>query len=303
MLLLLPVNDAMSQACTAVDTFRARGGVLAVIRNPGNYCLHSNLEQPVKFDIHAMTTKSTGGAPLLEIRCAGGNASCRKLSHTDLVNIDLQSHTLEAESKDMVGISGRGWRGGVVIRNGTVRVPGSRGTNFGIDLRGDVEPLVLLNGTRCSLLDQPCGGTPRPKGSDKPPTYQVAGYLIEKVNVHAGTQGVRLIGHGNVVRSSVIEVDGWNGIALYGKQALVEGNTIIVHAKREKPRFAAAITLRDAEGSVLRNNRFIFKGRSGQAPPAIRLIDSANVRLEGNTFEGFIQVVEQTGKSSYNEKK
>lgn len=297
--MLLFATDTMAQSCTAIETFRARGGVLGAISSPGNYCLQSKLEQPVQLDIHAMTIKTTAGAALLTLHCTQ-NASCRQMSYVDLASIDLRGRTLETKSQNMIGIATRSWRGGVAIRNGTLRIPGNRETNIGIDLRSDLEPLVLADGTRCSLLDLPCGSLPHAAENGKPPAYKLTRYLIDTVNVHAGVQGIRLIGHGNTVRNSVIEVDGWSGLALYGKQSVIEGNTIIIHAKGDAPPFVAAITLRDAEGSVLRNNRIIFKGGwLRKAPPAIRLIDSSGIQLEGNTFEGFNEFVERAGESTY----
>lgn len=299
LLLLIPATQAMAQSCTAVETYRVRGGVLGAVSSPGSYCLESDLEQPVQFDIHAMTKKSTAGSVLLTVRCTG-SAACRQMSGADLAKIDLQGRTLQPESQDMVGIATRSWRGSVAIQNGTLRLPGSRDNNIGIDLYSDLQPLVLADGTRCSLLDLPCGSLPRPAGNSIPPAYKASRYLVDRVNVHAGTQGIRLIGHGSTVRNSVIEVDGWRGLTLYGGQGVIEGNTIIVHAKGDVPPFAAAITLRDAEGSVLRNNRIIFKGTwLRKAPSAIRLVDSSGVKLEGNTFEGFDELVQQAGESNY----
>jgi hypothetical protein len=295
-LLALPMTGAIAQACHPVDMVRARGGVLGSVRSPGNYCLQTDLTQPNQFDIHAMTFKTTAGASLLSIRCTG-NASCRQLTYRDVADIDLSGHTLDAESKDMVGIAGHAWRGGVTIHNGAIRVPGSRDTNIGIDLQSDLDPLTRPDGTRCAIVEQACGAS---ANGNAAPAYQTTRYLIDKVEVHAGVQGIRMIGNGNTVRNSVIEVDGWSGLALFGKQSLVENNTIILHAKGDALPSAAAIQLRDAEGSILRNNRIVFKGgRLDKAPPAIRLIDSSDVQLEGNTFEGFDGRIEQVGTSSY----
>jgi hypothetical protein len=297
-LLALPMASAMAQSCRPVDIVHARGGVLGSIRSPGDYCLQTDLTQPQQFDIHAMSFKTTAGASLLSIRCTG-DAACREVSYRDVADVDLSGHTLDSGSSDMVGIAGSAWRGGVAIRNGTIRVPGSRDTNFGIDLQSDLAPLVRPDGTRCSILEQTCSTSPNGAGKSAAPAYQTTRYLIDKVEVHAGVQGIRLIGNGNTVRNSVIEVDGWNGLALFGKQSVVENNTIIIHAKGDALPSAAAIQLRDAHGSVLRNNRFVFKGWFRKPPPAIRLIDSTDVQLEGNTFEGFDERVEQVGTSTY----
>lgn len=131
------------------------------------------------------------------------------------------------------------------------------------------------------------------------PPYEPTGHVIEKVDVRAGWLGVQMVGIGNTLRDSVIEVDSRGAIALFGPGSKIENNTIIVHGKNDATPDDGAIVLWDANGAVIRNNRIIFKGWFKKAPPAIRLIDSTDVQLEGNTFEGFDQRVEQIGTSSY----
>ncbi len=72
-----------------------------------------------------------------------------------------------------------------------------------------------------------------------------------------------MAGSDNVVRNNTIEVDGRTAVYLYGPRSLVEGNTFIVHMDlRDKAPLPAILKLRDADGSIIRNNRFIVK-RSG----------------------------------------
>ena len=101
-----------------------------------------------------------------------------------------------------------------------------------------------------------------------------------------------MAGSDNVVRNNTIVVDGRTAVYLYGPRSLVEGNTFIVHMDpRDKAPLPAILKLRDADGSIIRNNRFIVK-RSGlfrkkeEEPQAgINLLESKGVVIEGNVFE------------------
>ncbi len=121
-----------------------------------------------------------------------------------------------------------------------------------------------------------------------PPTF----YTAENLQIKSGGRAIIMAGSDNVVRNNTIEVDGRTAVYLYGPRSLVEGNTFIVHMDpRDKAPLPAILKLRDADGSIIRNNRFIVK-RSGlfrkkeEEPQAgINLLESRDVVIEGNVFE------------------
>lgn len=121
-----------------------------------------------------------------------------------------------------------------------------------------------------------------------PPTF----YTAENLQINSGGRAIIMAGSDNVVRNNSIEVDGRTAVYLYGPRSLVEGNTFIVHMDpRDKAPLPAILKLRDADGSIIRNNRFIVKrrglfGKQEEVPQAgINLLESRDVVIEGNVFE------------------
>ncbi|WP_289241313.1 right-handed parallel beta-helix repeat-containing protein, partial [Delftia sp.] len=121
-----------------------------------------------------------------------------------------------------------------------------------------------------------------------PPTF----YTAENLQIKSGGRAIIMAGSDNVVRNNTIEVDGRTAVYLYGPRSLVEGNTFIVHMDpRDKAPLPAILKLRDADGSIIRNNRFIVK-RSGlfrkkkrNPRPASTCWSPKGVVIEGNVFE------------------
>ena len=130
--------------------------------------------------------------------------------------------------------------------------------------------------------------------------YRRTDFTVDNMSVTTGGRGVILVGTHNVLRNSTIEVDGHTAAYLYGANALVEGNTFIIHLLPGHPgELPAALKLRDADNAVIRNNRFIVKGPNGPAEVAINLLQSKNVLIENNTIERTLQLVRQDADSSF----
>ena len=102
------------------------------------------------------------------------------------------------------------------------------------------------------------------------------------------------------MRNNIIEVESATAAYLYGPGSVIEGNTFIVHQTKGEPAATLAILkLRDADGAVIRNNRFIVKGAfTGKADFAINLLESKNVVIEGNTIEGAKALVRKDAAST-----
>ena len=269
--------------------------VRGYIRGPGRYCLQQDITAVSRFDIHAGSFKSFSGQGLISIECDRDKACAQKA-----YSIDLQSRRLLAKTTDMVGITNRSGGMNVAIRNGRIEVPGKSSSNIGISLRWLYTPFAV-EGKKCLLEDPKCQDIPASQtDAKKAPDYQPGGYLIDNVNIRAGWRGVQMGGGGNVLRNSVIEVDSSTAVVLFGPGVIIENNTIIIHGKGEQGDFDAALKLRDGHGAVVRNNTFIYRrGLFSGARTAIKLLDTSDVLIEGNTFDGFEQSVRMWGATTY----
>jgi len=265
------------------------------IRGPGRYCLQQDITAVSRFDIHAGSYKSFAEQGLIRIDC-DKNDACVK----DDYSIDLQNRKVRAKAADMGGITNTSGGMNVAIRNGRIEVPGKSRSNVAISLRWQYTPFAVL-GKRCLLEDPKCQDIPASQTDGKrAPDYERGGYLIDNVNIRAGWRGVQMGGSGNILRTSVIEVDSSTAAVFFGPGAIVENNTIIIHGKGEHGDFDAALKLRDAHGAVVRNNTFIYRGGLfSSAPAAINLLDSRDVLIEANTFKGFKQPVRENGATTY----
>ena len=285
-----------AQSCQQVRKIPADSEYTGAVTSTGKYCLTIDLRQPKECDIHAMRYLTRVGAPLLSILCPGSHP-CSQSANAEATEINLQGHKLVAEIDNMRGIQDTIPSAHLRVYDGTIVVPGNREPNVGIDLQAMARPRKIYARARCKSQEAQC--TVPSSTDERVPPYEPTGHVVEKVDVRAGWLGVQMVGIGNTVRDSVIEVDSRGAIALFGPGSKIENNTIIVHGKGDPTPDDGAIVLWDANGAVIRNNRFIFKGWFKKAPPAIRLIDSADAQLDGNTFEGFDVQVEQVGKSSF----
>lgn len=272
-------TSAAAQTCTPVRLIAGTGGQTASIDARGKYCLQSDIQQERVFDIHAGGYKSLKGRPLLSVSC-GQSSVCPDGASINY-DIDLQGRTLTGAADNMTGVDNRSGGLGLRVYNGAIVVKGS--ASMGVYLCGGRMPVA---------------GAYSPEAAKAAP-FMVTRYIIERLSIRAGGQGVNLSGAGNVLRDSVIEVDGHTAAYLFGPDSVVENNTFIVHASGAMKAQQAALQLRDADRAIVRNNRFLFKGgwlRRGGV--AISLVDSNGVTVEGNTVEGFKQSLLHDGAST-----
>ena len=177
----------------------------------------------------------------------------------------------------------------LAVHNGVIETPGPLG--IGIDLAPYIEGrqrLQELTEDRPAIKEVGYSRTFAGIWDYSPPTF----YTAENLQIQSGGRGIVMAGSDNVVRNNTIEVDGRTAVYLYGPRSLVEGNTFIVHMDpRDKAPLPAILKLRDADGSIIRNNRFIVKRRGlfrkkEEEPQAgINLLESNEVLIEGNVFE------------------
>lgn len=195
------------------------------------------------------------------------------------------------------------------VRNGEVRTPGPLGVGVYLGFHKDFALTTDLYARAYDPLpeDQHPMSDQRPFDPDKkigfinPWNYRPeTHFLVDHLHIQSGGRGVIMVGAHNVLRNSVIEVDSDTAAYLYGPGSIVEGNTFIVHLDPAHPStLPAALKLRDADGAVIRNNRFIVEAGNGKmAEAAINLLASKHVVLEGNRIENTRQLVRADAQST-----
>jgi hypothetical protein len=121
-----------------------------------------------------------------------------------------------------------------------------------------------------------------------PAAYPVRNLRIENMRIRTKDVAVVLQGAGTVIRDSIIEVDSGTALWLYGPDAVIENNTIIVNGRdtSDSPlrEADAAIRLHHADGAVIRNNRIVIKGNAPKR--IVSTFETGPFTLESNRFQG-----------------
>lgn len=119
-------------------------------------------------------------------------------------------------------------------------------------------------------------------------SYPVRNLRIENMRIRTQAAAAVLQGAGTVIRDSIIEVDAGTALWIYGPNAVIEDNTIIVHGKAPGPdpllEADAPIRLIQADGAIIRNNRIVAADAAHKR--AISLFETGPVTVESNRFEG-----------------
>jgi hypothetical protein len=238
------------------------------------------------------------------------------------VEIDLQKHTMTSKASNSINalaINIVSNQKNILIKNGSLRVIGKQA--IGVFHRASSSKYIYLPSKvtylkrdSCDVRDSQCEDLSYLDGLEKTQMqYQDANITIDNMHIFATYRGVQLADNHNTIRNSTIEVDDNTAIYLMGQYPVIENNTIIIHSNKNGDTETqkkyniqikdGAIKLRDAKGGIIRNNRIIYKGGlfSGKAPVAINLLDSKDVLIEGNTIEGFENLVRANGDTSYSE--
>lgn len=117
-----------------------------------------------------------------------------------------------------------------------------------------------------------------------PSAYPKRNVLIENMKVTTRGIGIVVEGANTTIRNSVIEADAGTAIWIYGPNAVIENNTIIVHGTRKLLEADAPIRLQQADGAIIRNNRIIIKDKAHKR--GISTFDTGAFTLQNNTFYG-----------------
>ena len=197
-------------------------------------------------------------------------------------DLDLRNHLISSTPfDDAVGITTMYMAGNTSINlrihNGTVITPGTFGVGITLASILNFEYLLKQNLEDKHFDDLSVS------------SYKSTRYTAENLHIQSGGRGIIMSGADNVVRNNVIEVDGKVAVYLYGPRPIIEGNTFIIKlSDKDKATLPAALKLRDADGAIIRNNRFIVQSlgfTKNKAEAAINLLSSNNVLIENNIVE------------------
>jgi hypothetical protein len=286
---------AIGANCIAIES---NGKGSAIIVAQGNYCLLKDIHVAGKFNFFNWEGRSYSSDDDRALVIASND-----------VNLDLSGHLISSDALDVIGgvISGlvnTGEKGlvkdhyriaswsasfkNIRVHDGTILL--KRG-QIGMAFPGSADGWAYNSPRSGVSID--VGFTQRlfegvpfrtlPPSSVDYPTRSI---VIERMKVRSPGYGVVVQGGGTVIRNSVIETDSRVGIWVFGPNALIEGNTIIVHDSGKYTKAEdAPIRLHQADGAIIRNNRIIFEG-NGPNEFAISSMNTANFTFQNNEIYG-----------------
>lgn len=240
-------------------------GWSASIRYEGLYCLKQDIRQSVGPAWLRLPHQPTPQSPLMMI---GSNN----------VKLDLGGHALRATQKTGQGLWVNASRDDPIhsihVSNGSIRTT-------------DRPAVVMVHAWNDNndrfrrRFIAPYLATARDVSE-----YKETGFVLENMTLEANDVVVIMQGKNNTIRHCKI-IGGNATINLYGPGLTFEDNDIVMNASEDKPNGEGAVMLylEDAEGSIIRNNRFTLRGRVVDAE-AVVLKNSANVTLQGNSVNG-----------------
>jgi Right handed beta helix region len=290
-----PPSDTapLPQGCNPLKYSGGSHDISAFVRSPGNWCVVHDFVQRKRID---RINGSTVGSP-------GVNGVLSFFEYSN-VDIDLRAHLISAEPFDnAVGVFSIKVKNKVLrVHNGRIVTPGLKAVgvfmapNVDIDFGANRPPEddALLVTTGWNLEAKKFNTIP---WNYQPPTR----YTAENLTIHSGGRGIVMSGADNVIRNNTIEVDGKVAVYMYGPRPVIEGNTFIVHLdSKDQTTLPAILKLRDADGAIIRNNRFVVRAGpfSAKAEAAINLLMSKNVVIENNTVEDTAVLVRKDEVSS-----
>lgn len=299
-------TDPLPIACKAVRYRGLRFPIAESIRGSGNHCVIHDFVQRKSRDLISGRQR---GSPI----DAAGNGRILSFFESNNVDLNLRRHLISGrpfENARGIGTSGTNLSN-LRVHNGRIETPGPLG--IAIEMaEGDSnirKRLELLEEDYPIIKKTDWNSEIKGFNTVSWDYIQPTFYTAENLQIQSGGRAIIMAGSDNVVRNNTIEVDGRTAVYLYGPRSLVEGNTFIVHMDpRDKAPLPAILKLRDADGSIIRNNRFIVKRgglfRKTDAEPqaGINLLESRDVLIEGNVFEDVALPVRKDAASTATER-
>lgn len=253
-----------------------------VLRASGTYCLANDLRIEKGWDL----PDAHSSLPDKALVIAAGD-----------VVLDLQGHAIDAGNKRGIIISPdktpEPQR--VTIRNGTLRAGRSVGVDAGFSSMSIASDKDGFGTPRWSDFDDRYVRSTLQSQPSNPSDYSRRGIRIEHMRIDARDRkpadarpgAINIQGAGTVIRDCVIETNAGTAIWIFGPDAVIENNTIIVHGDDPLREADAPIRLHAGDGALIRNNRFIIKGAAHRR--GISLFDTGPVTVDNNTFYGMTE--------------
>lgn len=242
------------------------------IDQPGRYCLKQDL-------IFTSIAIDVLPSPFNAVVQGGSGGGFGGIFAAGVI-LDLEGHTLRSNFDNVhgvtaVGTTAHGMAKNITIKNGTFHL---------------LTKAVYVKNTPYSVIyDRPY------KILVNATYYQAAhdGYistnlLLENLDITVADGAILLEGNDNIIRNCKIRVRGHNAITIYGANAQILDNEIIIEsAVPQLSESDAPIKLRDGDGAIIAGNKITIKGPAGNKPKqAISLRSSKNVILGNNVMKG-----------------
>jgi len=300
-----PPSDktTLPEGCEPV---RYRGGFVPIIesiRKSGKNCVVHDFIQRQRYHAHDSDRGSQGNP---------GYEGVLSFHENNNIDLDLRGHIISgAPFEDVAGFVAASGKSDLRVHNGNIKTPGlnSIGVFMSKSFRYPPSglPKYLPPEDMPHMLSAEYDPVRKAFTFSSPWDYQPSTrYTAENLHIQSGGRGIIMSGADNVVRNNVIEVDGKVAVYLYGPRPIIEGNTFIVKlSDKDKATLPAALKLRDADGAIIRNNRFIVQSsgfRINKAEAAINLLSSSNVLIENNIIENTSTLLRKDDVSSATER-
>ncbi|WP_219136720.1 right-handed parallel beta-helix repeat-containing protein [Janthinobacterium sp. UMAB-60] len=252
----------------------------AVIKASGLYCIAEDFWQQRLSDFAG----HTGPAPYRHLLGVIAND----------VTVDMANHTLHSDghSSGIVAVRIDKEDEKPVAKNITIR-------DGVLDIRGLGTAVEVIDHWPMYSIDEPV-----PKNF---PGFKKSGVVLDNLLIKTDNVGVILEGDGNIIRNCVIESGGDSAIMMAGPNGQILNNIIVLtdpliptwlanasegylyqyenlSKSRNNPR--AAVTLHQANGTLISGNRIEVKGKSTTRHNIYLTDASIGVRVESNTIVG-----------------
>jgi len=300
-----PASDKITlpEGCKAVKYDGGYVPIITTVDFTGKNCVVHDFIQRQRYHPHD-SDRSSQGNP--------GYEGVLSFHENNNIDLDLRGHIISgAPFEDVAGFVAASGKSDLRVHNGNIKTPGlnSIGVFMSKSFRYPPSglPKYLPPEDMPHMLSAEYDPVRKAFTFSSPWDYQPSTrYTAENLHIQSGGRGIIMSGADNVVRNNVIEVDGKVAVYLYGPRPIIEGNTFIVKlSDKDKATLPAALKLRDADGAIIRNNRFIVQSSGftiNKAEAAINLLSSSNVLIENNIIENTSTLLRKDDVSSATER-
>ena len=265
-----PLQGASPVGCTVLTDAQ---GWSVYVRKPGAYCIGRDLKQSAPPQWLRLPHQPVPTEPLVQVRGTGQ------------VKVDLTGHRLSTTMPIGFGIwhrSGARVQRTIAFFNGQVSTTIQPAVVMVHDWNSENKRFYMKKVGANTLMGPTLSDAHGEIGA-----YPVTEYILEDLTLTSDQVVIIMQGKGNIIRRCKI-IGGNAAVNLYGPNLVFEDNEIIMDAR--DPTEAGgepqvALYIEDGADSVIRNNRFVIRGRP-VAATAVVLKYSDRVVLEGNTISG-----------------